>query len=92
MTTFFYKTTELKDASYIKNPWRSSVILNIGNNDKNCFLCSIFAYLHPCNINHPNRVSKYRQNFDELNIEGFDFTNGFKCNDVLKFEKLSVYL
>ena len=25
----------------------------------------------------------------KLNIEGFDFTNGFKCSDVHKFEKLN---
>ena len=46
------------------------------------------AYLHPCNINHPNRVSNFRQYFIELNIQGFDFTDGIKCSDVQKFEKL----
>ena len=29
------------------------------------------------------------QFFDELNIEGFDFTNGFKCSDMHGFEKLN---
>ena len=47
------------------------------------------AYLHPCNNNHPNRVSNYRQYFDELNIQGFGFTNGFKCSDVHKFNELN---
>ena len=58
-------------------------------NDKYCFIWSILASLHPCNNNHPNRVSNYKQNFDELNIRVFDFTNGFKCSDVHKFEKLN---
>ena len=40
-----------------------------------------------CNSNHPNTVANYRQYFNKLNIEGFDFSNGFKCSDVHKFEK-----
>ena len=30
-----------------------------------------------------------KTNFNELNVEGFDFTNGFKCSDVHKIEKLN---
>ena len=75
--------------SYVKVSWRSSAILNIENNDKYCFLWSKLAYLHPCNKNHPSRVSNYRQHFNELNIQGFDFTNGFKCSDVHKFNEVS---
>ena len=41
------------------------------------------------NIKHPNRVSNYRQFFDELNIQEFLFTSAYKCNDVHKFEKLN---
>ena len=67
---------------------RSNPILNIENNDKYCFLWSILAYLYPCN-NHPNRVSNYKQYFDELNINGFDFSEGFKCSDVHKFNDLN---
>ena len=47
------------------------------------------AWLHPCNSNHPNRVSNFKQYFNELNIQGFDFTNGFKCSDVHKFNELN---
>ena len=61
---------------------RSNAILNIENIDKYCFIWSILASRHPCNNNLPNRVSKYKQYFNELNIQGFDFTNGFKCSDV----------
>ena len=68
---------------------RSNAILNIENIDKYCFLWSILAYLHPCNNNHPNRVSKYRQYFNELSIQGFDFSKGFRCSDVRKFNELN---
>ena len=89
MTIYFYKTTEMNGSNYIKIPLRSNAILNVENNDKYCFLWSILAWLHPCNNNHPNRVSNYRQYFNELNIQGFDFTNGFKCSDVHKFNELN---
>ena len=82
MTVYFYKTSEMNGSNYIKIPLRSNAILNIENNDKHCFLWSILASLHPCNNNHPNRVSNYRQYFIELNIQGFDFFNGFKCSDI----------
>ena len=58
MTIFFYQTGIMKGSYYAKNPMRSNAILNFGNDDKYCFLWSILAYLHPCNINHSNRVSK----------------------------------
>ena len=89
MLVCFYKTNELNGSNYIKIPLRSNAILNIENNDKHCFIWSILNYLHPCNNNHPNRVSNYRQYFNELNIQGFDFTNGFKCSDVHKFNELN---
>ena len=34
-------------------------------------------------------MSNYRQIFDELNIEGFDISNGFRCSDVHILEKLN---
>ena len=45
--------------------------------------------MYPCNINHPNRVTTYKQYFDELNIQCFDFTNGFKCSDAHRFNQLN---
>ena len=68
---------------------RSNAILNIENNDKNCFICSILSSLHPCNNNHPNRVSNYRQYFNEIKIQEFHFTNGFKCSDVHKLNEIN---
>ena len=87
MTIYFYKTTELNGSNYIKIPLRSNAILNVENNDKYCFLWSILASLHPCN--HPNRVSNYKQYFNELNIHDFDFSRGFRCSDVHKFNELN---
>ena len=89
MTIYFYKTTEMNGSNYIKIPLRSNAILNVENNDKYCFLWSILASLYPCNNNHPNRVSNYKQYFNELNIQGLDFSNGLKCSDVHKFNELN---
>ena len=50
---------------------------------------SILASLHPCINFRPNRVSNYRQYFNELNIQGFNFSRGFKCSDVHKINELS---
>ena len=69
MTIYFYKTNEMSGSIYVKIPLRSNAILNIESNDKYCFLWSILAYLRPCNNIHPNRVSNYKQYFDELNIQ-----------------------
>ena len=88
MIVYFYKTVELNGSNYVKIPLRSNAILNIENNDKYCFLWSILAYLHPCNNNHPNRVSNYKQFSNEMNIQGFNFARGFKCSDVHKFNEL----
>ena len=76
--------------SYVKKPLRSLAILNIKYDDKYCFLWSILAYLHLCNKNHSNSVSNYKQNFNVINTEGFDFADGFKCSDVHKLEKLNI--
>ena len=88
-TVYFHKTGYLNGSNYVKCPLRSTAILNIENNDKYCFLGSILVSLLPCNNNHPNRVSNYKQYFTELNIQGFDFTNGFKCSDVHKFNEIN---
>ena len=90
MTIYFYKTTELNGSNYVKIPLRSNAILNVENNDTYSFIWSILASLHPCINNHPNRVSNYRQYFNELNIQGFDFSKGFRCSDVHKFNELNI--
>ena len=89
MTIYFFKTGEMNSSNYVKIPLRLNAILNTENNDNYYFIWSILACLHPCNNNHPNRVSIYNQNFDELYTNGFDFRKGFKCSDVHKFNDLN---
>ena len=89
MTVYFFKTGEINGSNYVKILLRSNAISNIESNDKHCFLWSILASLHPCNNIHHKKVSNFRQNFVELKIEGFDFTNGFKCSDVHKLTELN---
>ena len=88
MTVYFYKTGELNVSNYVKIPLRSNAILNIENNDKYCFIWSVLASLHPCNNIYPNRVSNYKQYFNELIIQDFNFTNEFKCSDVHRFNEI----
>ena len=78
MTIYFYKTQEFNGSSYVKLPLRSNAILNIQNDDKYCFIWSILAHMFPVSDN-PQRVSNYKKYFNQLNIEGFDFSNGFRC-------------
>ena len=89
MKISFYKTVELNSTSYVKIPLRSNAILNVQNNDKYCFVWSILASLYPCENTHPSRVNNYIQYFNELNFQSFDFTNGFKCSDVHRFNELN---
>ena len=89
MKISFYKTIELNGTSYVKIPLRSNAILNIQNNDKYCFIWSILASLHPCENSNPSRVNNYVQYFNELNFQNLDFTNGFRCNDVHRFNELN---
>ena len=92
MTISFYSTGNMDGSSYVKVPLRSSAILNVQNDDKYCFLWSVLAKLHPISDSkngHATRVSNYVPYFNELNIEGFDFSNGFKCSDMYRFEKLN---
>ena len=89
MTIYIYKTVELNGSIFVKIPLRSNAILNFENNDKYCFIWSILTSLHPCCKNRPDRVSNSKQYFDELNIQGFDFSNGFKCSVVHKINELN---
>ena len=89
MKISFCKTTELDGTSYGKIPLRSNAILNVQNNDKFCFIWSTLASLYPCEDSHPSRVNNYVQFFNELNFQNFNFTNGFKCSDVHRFDELN---
>ena len=87
MTINFNQTGIMNGSNFKKSPSRSNAILNNENKDKDCFIWSILASLHPYNNNHPNRVSNYKQYFSELNIIGFDYTNDFKCSGVHNFNE-----
>ena len=87
MKMSIYKTGELNSSSYVKFLLRSNAILNVQNVNKYCFIWSILAYLQPFNNSHPTRLKNFIQFFIELNIEGFNFSNGFRCSDVPKFEE-----
>ena len=89
MKLSFYKTTELNGSSNVKIPLRSNSILNIQNNDKYCFIWSILASLYPCENTHPSRVNNYKPYFNEIHFQSFDFTNGFQCSDVHRFNELN---
>ena len=82
MIVQFYTMDEVNGSIRLKIPLRSSANTNFENDDKFGFLWLIIAQLQPWKNSHPNRVSKCRQYFNELNIEGNTFTNGFKCPDV----------
>ena len=91
MTIYFNKLVKWMDQFMKKIPMRSSAVINIQNGDKYCFLWSILAHFHPIanpKKGHATRVSNYRQCFDELNLEGYDFSNGFKCSDAHISEKI----
>ena len=89
MRISFHKTDELNGSGFFKFPLRWSAIVSFEKNDKYWSIWSILAHLHPCEEIHPTRVKKYRQNFYHLNNQGFDFSNGFKCSDLQKFEILN---
>ena len=94
MTLYFYKTSYMNGTSYVKTPLRSSAILNVQNDNRYCFIWSILAHFLPITESkngHPTRVSTYGQFFFEIIIQSFDFSVGFICSDVHKFEKLKIY-
>ena len=72
-----------------KQQLRSPALVSLTNDDKYCFIWSTLASLYPCENGKSNRVSIYRQYFNELNISGFDFSNGFKCSHMHEVEKLN---
>ena len=85
---YFHRTNVMNGMTYVKFPIRTNSILNIQNMDTYCFLCSILANIHPVNKD-PQRVSKYIDYKNELNINHIDFTNGIRITDIDKFENLN---
>ena len=88
ITRYFFNATEMNGWSHVLIPLKNSAILNIQDEDKYCIIWSLLAQFHPIaesENGHPTRVSKYRHYFNQLNIQGVDFADGFECSDVLRF-------
>ena len=68
MILFFHKTRGMNGSKFEKIPLSSPVILHIENDDKQCFIWSISAHLHPFRNSQPKSVPIYRRRFDEINI------------------------
>ena len=65
MNLRFYKNCELNGSSYVKIASRSDGLINFKTDDIYCFFWSVLASLHPCENDQLNRVSNYKQDFDE---------------------------
>lgn len=77
----------LGGSSYIELPKEihdSKAVINIKNEDQECFKQSILAALHPQRTN-PQRVFKYQAYNEELNFEGIEFP--VPIYQISKFEK-----
>ena len=62
-------------SSYLELPkdvYHYKAVINVKNEDQQCFKWSILAALHPQTTN-PQRVSKYEPFKDELHFEGIEF-------------------
>ena len=62
----------------------SKAVVNIKNEDLECFKWSILAVLHPASKD-AQRVTKYQEYKDELNFEGINFS--MTIDKISKFEK-----
>ena len=65
----------LGGSSYIELPkdvYDTKAIVNVKNDDQECFKWSFLAALHPT-LKNAERVSKYHEYKDELNFDGIDF-------------------
>ena len=87
---YFAPYLPISPSSYVATPsniTQKKAVLNIQNEDNFCFLWSVLAALHPVESNS-NRVTKYLQFQQELNITNLKFL--LAVSDVVKFEKLNV--
>ena len=79
----------LGGSSYIQLPkdvYDTKSVVNIQNEDQECFKWSILAALHPVQ-HHPERVSHYKPFQDDLNFTGIDFP--VEVDQIDRFEKLN---
>lgn len=65
----------LQGSSYIKQPkdiLDTKAVVNIKNEDLECFKLCILAALHPAS-NHPERPTNYQDYKEDLNFDGIEF-------------------
>ena len=76
-------------STYIELPkdlYDTKAIINIKNQDQECFKWSVLAALHPV-LTNPQRVSNYEPFEEELNFNGIDFP--VSVDQISKFEELN---
>ena len=79
----------LGGSSYVELPkdiYDKKAIVNVKNQDQECFKWSILAALHPAE-HHAERIAHYQEYKDELNFNGIDFP--MSIDQITKFEKLN---
>ena len=77
----------LQGSSYIELPkdiHDTKAVVNIKNDDQQCFKWFILAALHPAS-NHVERLTNYQDYKDELNFDGIEFP--VPIHQISKFEK-----
>ena len=83
-----FRYHDIRASSYCKLPksfFISTSIVNIQNDDNNCFLWSILAQKYKVD-NHRERVSHYKKQFHEPNQGDFHFS--MKIKDIPTFKRL----
>lgn len=79
----------IEGSSYIQLPkdvYDTKSIVNVQNEDQECFKWSVLAALHPANT-HAERVSNYQPFSEELNFTGINFP--VTVDQISRFEKLN---
>ena len=77
----------LRASSYLPVPKKfvnKKGYVNIQNDDQKCFLWCVLAHLHPVQHKHADRVSKYRQYENEVNMQDIEYP--VKLRDIDQFE------
>lgn len=69
-----------------KDVYDTKAVINIKNEDQECFKGSVLAAIHPA-THHAERISHYQPFKEELNFTGIDFP--VTIDQVSKFEKLN---
>lgn len=83
------KFNPLRGSSYIDLPLdikHKYAVINVKNNDNECFRWAILSGLHPTN-NNPHRLTNYLAHKNELKFTNLSFP--IKITDINKFEKLN---